>query len=710
MKYATKIYEFFQNQKQLLLIPLYQRTYAWEEVHCKRLFDDIVKVCKNKLASHFFGSIVSVLDNMEDDDLLIIDGQQRITTISIIVLALKNAVMNNDISCGYSQEELNDLTKTYLFASFRRTERKIKLRPIERDRISYDALFANNPKDFVKNTGITNNYDFFYSQITSSGMSFEDIFEALEKFIIIDLRLDASDNPQLIFESLNSTGKDLTEADKIRNYLLMALLKEQQDSFYHKYWRKIEICTDENPTMFIRDFLTIKLKRICNIDNLYFDFKEFDEQFNQNREDLFKELLHYAEFYEQISKGKTGIDNIDKKLKQLASLRSFVAMPFYMSFFDFACTNSLSNDLIYNVLDITENYWARRIMCGYPANSLTKLYSTLHSDIIRFYTEHNKRGVPLNVSQYDEVMKYVLLKKQGNAKFPSDLELEGYFKTRWVYKLPIDYRCFLFERMENGNGKEGLKSIVEEMRKGTITIEHIMPQTLTPQWMETLGENFKEIHEKYLHTFANLTLTGYNSNYSNHSFAEKQNGYTDGKGGHVYGFKDSGYNLSNYLRTCSEWTEKEILERGQNLLDKFKGLWPMIKTSYEPLEKDTDIVSFADDEYELTGRKVLAFSYRGQKHGVYTWKDMLIQVSKLVYNENKNTVTYLCQKGYWFHCEGTSERSRIADNCYVYSSCSTKTKQTILSYLFQNCGISDNELEFYLQPVSEKQVVDNEEE
>ena len=289
MKYATKIYEFFQNQKQLLLIPLYQRTYAWEEVHCKRLFDDIVKVCKNKLASHFFGSIVSVLDNMEDDDLLIIDGQQRITTISIIVLALKNAVMNNDISCGYSQEELNDLTKTYLFASFRRTERKIKLRPIERDRIAYDALFANNPKDFVKNTGITNNYDFFYSQITSSGMSFEDIFEALEKFIIIDLRLDASDNPQLIFESLNSTGKDLTEADKIRNYLLMALLKEQQDSFYHKYWRKIEICTDENPTMFIRDFLTIKLKRICNIDNLYFDFKEFDEQFNQNREDLFKE-------------------------------------------------------------------------------------------------------------------------------------------------------------------------------------------------------------------------------------------------------------------------------------------------------------------------------------------------------------------------------------------------------------------------------------
>ena len=703
MKYATKIYEFFQNQKQLLLIPLYQRAYAWEEVHCKRLFDDIIKVCKNNLFSHFFGSIVSIQDNMMDEDLLIIDGQQRITTVSLIVLALKNAVNNHSISCGYSQEELNELTKSYLFASLRRVERKIKLKPIERDRVAYDALFSNNPKEFVRNTGITNNYEFFYTQITSCGLSFEEIFNALEKLIIIDLRLEASDNPQLIFESLNSTGKDLTEADKIRNYLLMALSKEQQDVFYHKYWRKIEVCTNDNPTMFIRDFLTINLKRICNIDNLYFEFKEYDERFGLGREDLFVELLHYAEYYEQISKAKTGIDNIDKKLKQLAIIGSFVAMPFYMSFFDFAKKNIVPNDLVYEVLDITENYWARRIICGYPANVLNKLYSSLHGDIMRIYAEHEKRGIPLNTSQYSEVMKYVLLKKQGNAKFPSDLELDDSFKTRWVYKLPIDYRYFLFERMENGNGKESLKLIAEEMKKGTVTIEHIMPQTLTPQWKEALGDNYEEIHEKYLHTFANLTLTGYNSYYSNHSFAEKQNGYVDGKGNKVSGFKESAFNLSNYLRTCKDWTEKEILERGQLLLSNFKGLWGMIKTSYEPLEKDSDVVSFADDEYELTGRKLLAFSFRGQKHDVYTWKDMLVQVCKLVYNENKNIVMYLCQKKYWFHNESSSERSQIGENCYVHSSCSTKTKQTIISYLFKDCGIADDDLVFYLQPISDKQ-------
>ncbi len=711
MKYASKIYEFFcGNKRQFFLIPLYQRAYAWEEKHCKRLFEDIVKVHKNHLPSHFFGSIVSVQDNELEDDLLIIDGQQRITTISLIVLALRNAVKNGEINCSFSNEEVNERTDDYLLAKYRRADRKIKLRPIERDLIAYDALFSNEKNKFVNGAGITKNYEFFYSQITNSGLSFEDIFDALEKLIIIDLRLEASDNPQLIFESLNSTGKDLTEADKVRNYLLMALTKGQQDLYYNKYWRNIEICTNEDPTMFIRDFLTINLKRICNIENLYFDFKEYDTLYQRDRENLFKELLHYAEYYKQISKGQTENNKVNKKLKQLANIGSFVAMPFYLSFFDFAHKNKLSEDLIYDVLDITENFWARRIICGYPANALNKLYSTLHSDIMRVFSSHQKRDILLDYSQYAEVMKFVLLKKQGNAKFPTDTEVEESFKTRLVYKLPVDYRYFLFERMENGNNKEGIKPIAEEMRKekDPITIEHIMPQTLTSQWKQELGERYEEIHEKYLHTFANLTLTAYNAQYGNRPFAEKLKGYIDKKGEKIYGFKDSGFSLSEYLKTCERWTESELIKREGILLEKFKSLWGMISTSYEPLEKEVDIVSFADDEYELTGRKLLAFSYKGQKHEVTTWKDMLVQVCQMIYNESPNTMIYLCQKDYWFHKEATPDGalSRIAEHCYVYSSCSTKSKQSILSYLFQNCGIAEDDLELYLQPLSDKQVED----
>ncbi len=712
MKYASKIYEFFcGNKKQFFLIPLYQRAYAWEEKHCKRLFEDIEKVHKKHLQTHFFGSIVSVQDNELEDDLLIIDGQQRITTISLIVLALRNAVKNGDLKCSLSEEEVNDRTNDYLLAKYRKTDRIIKLRPIERDLIAYDALFSNDTKKFVVESGMTKNYNFFYTQITNSGLNFEDIFDSMEKLIIIDLRLESSDNPQLIFESLNSTGKDLTEADKVRNYLLMSLTKEQQDLFYKKYWRNIEIYTDEDPTMFIRDYLTINLKRICNIENLYFDFKEYNTLFQLDREDLFKELLQYASYYYQVSKGKTENEKLNRKLNQLANIGSFVAMPFYLSFLDFAQKHNLAENIVYEVFDITENFWARRIICGYPTNALNKLYASLHNDILRIFKNHEKRESILDYSLYPEVMKFVLLRKQGNAKFPTDIEVDESFKTRWIYKLPIDYKYFLFERVENENNKEGIKPIVEEMKKGTITIEHIMPQTLTPQWKQALGENFENIHERYLHAFANLTLTAYNSNYSNHSFEEKRDGYIDKKGEKIYGFKESGFQLSNYLKTCEQWTEVQLMEREKILLDKFKNLWGMISTSYEPLEKEVEIVSFADDEYELTGRKIIAYSFRGEKHNVTTWKDMLIQVCQNVYNENRNTLVYLCKKGEWFHQKAASDgsRTRFADDCYVYSSCSTKSKQSILTYLFQNCGINESELDLYLQPISDKQAEENEE-
>ena len=196
-------------------------------------------------------------------------------------------------------------------------------------------------------------------------------------------------------------------------------------------------------------------------------------------------------------------------------------MPFYLSFFNYKDQHLLSEEAVYEVLDITENYWARRIICGYPANVMQKLYATLHHDVMRIYERHEKRNIPVEVS-YAEIMKYLLLKKQGNSIFPDDRAVDMEFPIRQIYKLPIDYKYFLFERMENENSNEGIQPIVEKMKEGVVTIEHIMPQTLTLQWKQELGERYEEIYEKYLHTFANLTLTGYNTNYSNRSFQDKK--------------------------------------------------------------------------------------------------------------------------------------------------------------------------------------------
>ena len=318
--------------------------------------------------------------------------------------------------------------------------------------------------------------------------------------------MEFGDNPQLIFESLNSCGKDLEEADKVRNYLLMSLSSEQQEEYYKKYWAEIESCTDDEPTMFIRDYLTIKTKLISKITDLYFDFKTFDEKNSIPREELLIEMLKYAKYYKQSTKGCTGDEKIDRKFKQLSNIGSSVCMPFYLQFLEYANDNKLSSEEVYKVLDIVENYWARRIICAYPANVMSKTFAILHSDILRIINEHSKRETPLE-SSYSELIKYVLLKKQGNAIFPKDSEIDKNFPTRQIYKIPIDYRYFLFERMENENSKEGDDTIVSRMKKNQITIEHIMPQTLNQKWKDSLGENWEDIHETYLHTFANLTLT-----------------------------------------------------------------------------------------------------------------------------------------------------------------------------------------------------------
>jgi uncharacterized protein with ParB-like and HNH nuclease domain len=680
MRDATKISDYFYGAKTLFIIPLYQRKYAWQQKHCSRLFEDLKKIHRDGIHSHFFGSIVSTKASETEDDLLIIDGQQRITTLSLLILAGLNAVANGDMQKG--DEDLEEVRKNYLYAVRRRVDRQIKLKPIEGDLEAYDALFENNPDEFVKNSGITSNYQLFYQMIKASELTFTEMIEAIEKLIIIDICLDSKDNPQLIFESLNSCGKDLEEADKVRNYLLMSLTPQEQEQYYHAYWGKIEKLTDGEPTMFIRDYLTIKRGVISNIDDMYFDFKSYDEEAKIERRTLLEDMLKHAQFYRQILKGETGNERIDRKLKQISYIGTTVHLPFLLSFFDYVVEQGLSEDEKYAVLDVVENYWARRIICNYPANALQKMFAILHTDILKIFRRHEQRQVELTLP-YSQLLKYILLRKQGTSAFPTDYEVKESFPTRQIYRIPSSYRNFLFERMENENSPEANDTIVDKMKDGTFTIEHIMPQTLTPQWKQELGDDWQEIHSTYLHTFANLTLTGFNTSYSNHSFQEKKEGYIDKKGNKVNGFDNSAFCLSNFLKHCTKWTLEEILERQKILINNFLHLWPMITSDYEPLEKEYELVSFDDDEFELTGRSIMGFRYRDERHQVWTWKQMLEQVSKMMYNENPSSMTYLASKDYWVHEKSTKERSKIADGCYIYSSCSTNTKRSRLTYLFK---------------------------
>lgn len=720
MRDATKLDIYFKDDKALFLIPLYQRKYAWQQKHCQRLFSDLLKVHKENIPSHFFGSIVSVKANSEhENDLLIIDGQQRITTISILILAAINAVENGEMEIR-EEDNIIYAKERYLFAKYRRhVERKIKLRPIDEDLKAYDALFSNDPEQFVpaEKSGVTKNYLFFYNLIVGqvTPLVFEELIDAIERLIIIDICLDSNDNPQLIFESLNSCGKDLEEADKVRNYLLMSQSKELQEEYYYKYWQKIEKLTDGEPTMFIRDYLTLKRRVISNIDDLYFDFKAYDEKTEMPREGLLADMLKYARYYEMAIKGKTNSDRLNRKLRQLASIGSNVCMPFYLAFFDYADDNDLGEQLRYEVLDVIENYWARRIICNWPANAMSKSFALLHSDILRIYNTHKRRGVDVEVS-YVEVMKYIILKKQGTGEFPIDRYVIESFPTRQIYKMPAAYRAFLFERMENLDSKEADVDIIQKLNDNSITIEHIMPQHLTPQWKEDLGSEYERIVEQYLHTFANLTLSGYNLDYSNRPYSEKWNGYTytkkdketkEDKTITVYGYKDSAFKLSNFMKQHKRWTEKELKERGELLLQNFLHLWPMISTQYVPLEREVEVVSIDDDDIDLKGRTITAFRYNGAKHNVSSWKMMLVEVCKLIFNEYPTEMLYLATKNNYLHDSAQDYTTPVVENCHVWASNDTRSKRNVLLYIFKELELDPSVLELELVPLNNNVVDDN---
>ena len=677
---AQPLIKFFDGSDKRFIIPLYQRNYDWKEENCEQLFQDLLKLHHSERKSHFFGSIVSNIQSGTEDR-LIIDGQQRITTVSLMLIAMVNAYKAGDIQATDSKL-VDKIFKRYLVDEYQEDERKVKLKPIKKDMDAFDSLLYKPKDQYIKGSNVTRNYEFFYDKIIKSCLTMDELFETIKKLEVINIKLDEDDDPQLIFESLNSTGLDLSEADKIRNYLLMSLAPAEQDDLYTRYWNPIEESTKYDPSSFVRDYLTMKQGKIGRIDKIYFIFKEYAENEMASRAELLEEMHHYAKIYAQIDNADMGIDKIDRKLNQVRTLDSTVAYPFYMAFFDYAEKNSLSDEEKYRVLDIVESYWARRIICNLPSNALNKVFATLHRDVINNLSKAIEGTTPT----YTDVLIYLLLKKGRSSVFPKDDEVKEDFATRQVYKMPTNLRMFILERMENRDSKE-CHDVVKQLTEKTISIEHIMPQTLSDKWKEALGEEWERIHQQYLHTMANLTLTGYNSQYSNLTFIEKRD--------MEKGFNDSAFRLNNYVKSCSQWTEAEMKQRQHDLLDVFMRLWPMPSTTFEPAKREIESASLDDDDYEFTGKKIQGYFYHNVHYTVNTWKEMLIQMCNHVLMEKRSSIEWLCaNEEHGFSHTPETWRKELAPGLYVWTDNSTYTKINILRGMLNECNIPASELVF----------------
>lgn len=556
------IYEILNGNKQFL-IPVYQRFYSWDTIQCRRLWNDIVEMQKEGKVGHFVGSIVNIAEQAMPTGVqkyMIIDGQQRMTTLTLLLLALRDYAIKNPDDTTINARRIDNML---LKNEYEYGDERYKLLLTETDR---DTLISLIEKKLIMEgtrSRLIDNYNFFVSKIADKEIQPVEVYESIGKLQIVNITLDRSvDDAQAIFESLNSTGKELSESDLIRNYILMGLEPIEQTYVYEHLWRPMEqlfVYETQGTVMdaFFRHYLTMKLSRIPKLGRVYEEFKLYhlNCEFRTTRE-LCQDLLEYAKYYTDI----VFVRNSDKDLKKLyediIDLRMEVSYPFLLKIHRDCEEGLITLDELKEILTLCISYVLRRSICEIPTNSHNKTFATMKNYI--------------RTDDYVNSVKAFFLMLDSYKEFPDNDKFEIAFVSRDIYNMRN--RNYILSRLENFENKAPI--IIENY-----TIEHIMPQNknLSLEWKADLGDNWQEVQKKYLHTIGNLTLTAYNSEMSDRCFLDKM----DIKGG----FRESALRLNRYVVLQNTWNEDHIKERANELAKKAESIWTYPNLTDEELEK-----------------------------------------------------------------------------------------------------------------------------
>jgi uncharacterized protein with ParB-like and HNH nuclease domain/predicted transport protein len=539
------IYNLLNGQCQYI-IPVYQRKYSWlADVHCARLWNDIVKMEKGHKKHHFVGSIVSIAEKkalMGVQKQLIIDGQQRMTTLSILMIALRDYL--KDVM---PEDEFEDnITDMVLKNPKRKGEDAYKMLLTDTDKEVMIKLVDGMKISENEDSQIYTNYLYFKKKVAEGVLSPEQIYESISKLDIVGIILDKEqgDEPQLIFESLNSTGMDLSKSDLIRNFILMGLDNEEQIKIYNNYWKPFEGYfknpdVPERMDRFFRDYLVMKKGAYVNFAYIYDVFKDYAGNSEFSRiEDLAEDVMTYGDLYTNITSDKKTLPESQKALEpifeEIRSLRMEVAYPFlikvYMDYFK----EEITLEVFIEILKLTIAYVVRRAICDIPTNSMQKTFATMKNNIKK--------------DDYLNSIKATFYFLDSYKVFPNNDMFKSALYSRNMYSLRISK--YVFVKLENEGNKEPISY-------SGYTIEHILPQNkdMRDEWKQALGENYAEIQAKYLHSLGNLTLTRYNSEMGDKPFAEKLEVYKE----------SAMHTLNKFVVQQSTWNEQTILARTEIL-------------------------------------------------------------------------------------------------------------------------------------------------
>jgi uncharacterized protein with ParB-like and HNH nuclease domain/predicted transport protein len=562
----AKLLDFLKKAPQFV-IPIYQRTYSWTDTECRQLWDDIVRSgADDRIPVHFVGSIVYIEE--KDDNiaywqpLLVIDGQQRLTTVSLLLAALAKAVAEGEPVDGFSRRKIKHY---YLLNQEESGERQFKLLLSQTDKASLTAIVGNLEHPTKQSLRVTQNFALFEELIAACGTRLEAVCKGLAKLMMVDIKLKrGEDNPQLIFESMNSTGKKLSQADLIRNYVLMGLEPELQTRLYEQFWRRMELDFGQEAygthfDGFMRHYLTVKMGEIPNINAVYDAFKEHARISRASAaddkthiENLVRDIRDYARHFCAMALEAEPDADLKLAFHDLRELKIDVAYPFLLELYHDYKADALSKAEFLESVRLVEAYVFRRAICAIPTNSMNKTFATFNK--------------ALKKDRYLESIKANLLSLPSYRRFPTDEEFQRDLQTRDLYSLRS--RSYWLRRLENHNRRE--RVAVDEY-----TVEHIMPQSdndpdkLPECWRQVLGTDWRRVWDTYKHTMGNLTLTAYNADYSDRAFAEKR----DMPDAPEKGLRQSPLRLNQGLGTLETWNEDTIKARAGKLAGLAVSVW-----------------------------------------------------------------------------------------------------------------------------------------
>lgn len=545
----------FLRKSPQFVIPIYQRTYSWGPRECQQLWDDIVRTGRNDhVSAHFVGSIVYVEKGAYSvsslSPLLVIDGQQRLTTVTLLIEALARSLGDGEPLEGFSARKLRHY---YLINSEEAGDKHYKLLLSQTDRLSLLALLDQQPKPKDHSIRVEANFNFFAERLNEMKNDLHVVCKGLAKLMVVDIALNRDqDNPQLIFESLNSTGRELSQADLIRNFILMGLEPPLQNRLYEHYWRPMEVEFGQEGyaahfDSFMRHYLTVKTGDIPNVREVYEDFKQHARTpavAQAGTEALVSDIRDFARYYCSMALGTEQDADLATVFQDIRELKVDVAFPFLLELYSDYAQHQLAKTELVQVARWVESYVFRRAVCGIPTNSMNKTFATF------------AKG--LKKDRYLESIQATFLMLPSYRRFPTDDEFQRDLAIKDLYNFRS--RSYWLRRLENYGRKERVP--VDEY-----TIEHILPQNphLSAQWKADLGPEWERIQNTWLHTLGNLTLTGYNPELSDRPFLEKR--------GLEGGFADSPLRVNQGLGTLEHWTEDTIKERAARLASQAVTVW-----------------------------------------------------------------------------------------------------------------------------------------